>query len=296
MGVQVLWDRAYHLRPVRIKNGILTCNSHLEQNIELELGACRPLICNENFFSYRRDSADVYVLFPYDIDSGSVREILFDEFQHRFPLAAQYLNRHKDAIEKAVETLPRKFPGKFADEYWHLYTRVQNHGATYPKIIVPMTALDTFATISFSNEVYCDNANVFFIQSPVQDEQTILALSAVINSTVFSVLTRSVAMPQSNGYFKFNKQFLEPTPFPCENFTQNEHIKQQLASVVNRIRDQQTKYRQGSPNQKRTYARLISASWEKLDELCYLLYELEPDEIRFFKSKGRNVNRIDSLN
>ena len=296
VGIQVLWDRAYHLRPISIHDGILTCSSHLEQKIELELQACRPLICNENFYSYRKDSADVYVLFPYDVIDGNVTEILFNEFQDRFPLAAEYLNRHKDAIEKAVETLPKKFPEKYTDDYWHLYTRVQNHGATYPKIIVPMTALDTFATVSSSNEVYCDNANVFFIQSPVQDEQTILALSAIINSTVYSVLTRSVAMPQSNGYFKFNKQFLEPTPFPCGNFTQNEPIKSKLASVVKKIQTQQVKYQQGSPNQKRTYARMLNGFWQELDDLCYLLYELEPEEIEFFKAKGRNVNRIDSLN
>ncbi|MDQ8015169.1 MAG: N-6 DNA methylase [Flavobacterium nitrogenifigens] len=296
VGIQVLWDRAYHLRPINIQDGILTCSSHLEQNIELEIQACRPLICNENFYSYRKDSADVYVLFPYDVVDGNVTEILFDEFRDRFPLAADYLNRHRNAIEKAVETLPKKFPEKYTNEHWHLYTRVQNHGATYPKIIVPMTALDTFATFSSSNEVYCDNANVFFIQSPLDDELTILALSAIINSTVYSVLTRSVAMPQSNGYFKFNKQFLEPTPFPCENFAQNEPIKIKLASVVKKIQNQQLKYQQGSPNQKRIYARLLNGSWQELDDLCYLLYELEPEEIQFFQDKGRNVNRIDSLN
>jgi hypothetical protein len=296
VGIQVLWDRAYHIRPVSVKRGIIKGKSHIEEDIEIELAACRPLICNEHFYPYRKDFADVFVIFPYDVVDGNVSEILFSDFERRFPLAGQYLSRNKTTIEVAVETLPKKFPEKYSDEYWHLFTRVQNHGATYPKILVPMTALDTFASITFSNKTYCDNANVFFIEAPEKDEITLYALSALINSTVYSVLARSIANPQSNGYFKFNKQFLEPVPFPCQNFADNNELKAQLAEAAKKIEDLQNKFIAASPNQKRTYATLLLAQWAIVDNVSYQLYGLSEADINFFNGRGRNVHRIESIN
>jgi len=295
VGVQVLWDRAYHIRPISVENGIIRGKSHIEEDFEIEFEACRPLICNENFYPYRKDNADVFVIFPYDVTDGIVTEIKFSDFRERFPLASEYLQRNKATIEATVETLPKKFSEKYDDNNWHLFTRVQNHGATYPKILVPMTALDTFATVTFSDRTYCDNANVFFIDIPQKDENSLYALSAVINSTVYSVLARSIANPQSNGYFKFNKQFLEPVPFPVSNFRKNEQLKSDLAVVAKRIDELQTNYKSSSPTQQRSIARLLATQWNALDELCYQLYGLTDADKVFFNDRGRNIDRIQTL-
>lgn len=295
VGIQVLWDRAYHIKPISIENGIIRGKSHIEEDFEIELDICRPLICNENFYSYRKDTADVFVIFPYDVVGRVVSEIRLSELEERFPLASDYLQRNKILIESAVETLPNKFPEKYNDDYWHLFTRVQNHGATYPKVLVPMTALDTFATVTFSDRTYCDNANVFFIDIPEKDENSLYALSAVINSSVYSVLARSIANPQSNGYFKFNKQFLEPVPFPVENFNQNVQLKSNLARIAKRIDELQNSYRASSPTQQRSISRLLVMQWNSLDELCYQLYGLNDTEKSFFNNRGRNVDRIQIL-
>lgn len=289
VGIQVLWDKAYHIRPSKVTKGIIKGKSHMEGEFEIELAACRPLICNENFYPYRDDSADFFVIFPYDVVKGVVIEIPFSDFKNRFPLAAGYLLRNKKRILENVETWDNA-------ESWHLYTRVQNHGATYPKILVPMTALDTFASVTFSDKTYCDNANVFFIDTPKKDENTLYALSAIINSTIYSVLARSIANPQTNGYFKFNKQFLEPAPFPVQNFTENSKLKADLATVAKRIDELQNQYKGSSPTQKRTLARTLTIQWNTLDELCYQLYELTADEKNFFNARGRNIERITILN
>lgn len=295
VGVQVLWDKAYHIRPLSIEGNILIGKTHLEDSFRIELEACRPLICNEKFYPYRKDYADVYVIFPYDIVGEQVNEILFSDFLSRFNLAGNYLLRNKELIKKTVETLPTKYPDRYSDEYWHLYTRANNHKATYPKILVPMTSLDTFATLSFSDKVYCDNANMFFIDVPEKDENTLYALSAIINSTIYSVMARSIANPQSNGYFKFNKQFLEPVPFPIDRFTNNDILKNDLASRAKEIETLQRKYKSASPIQRRVFERHLSEKWKILDDLCYTLYELTEEETEYFNSRGRNVNRIKIL-
>jgi type I restriction-modification system DNA methylase subunit len=289
VGIQVLWDKAYHIRPFSVRRGIIKGKSHIEDDIEIELAACRPLICNENFYPYRNEKADVFVIFPYDVVNGEVTEISFSDFRKRFPLAGNYLLRNKETIQRNVETWK-------GQSRWHQYTRVQNHGATYPKILVPMTALDSFASLAVSGKTYCDNANVFFIDIPNKDENSLYALSAVVNSTVYSVLARSIANPQTNGYFKFNKQFLAPVPFPLENFQQNTQLKSQLTNVAKRIEKLQNRYKTSSPTQQRSIARLLTTQWSLLDELCYQLYGLTDAEKEFFNGRGRNVDRIQILN
>lgn len=158
-----------------------------------------------------------------------------------------------------------------------------------------MTALDTFASLVLSDKTYCDNANVFFIDTPDKEVNTLYALSAIINSTVYSVLARSIANPQSNSYFKFNKQFLAPVPFPLQNFTDNAELKSKLARVAKRVEELQNRYKTSSPTQKRAIGRLLLTQWNSLDELCYQFYDLTDTEKAFFNDRGRNVDRIQIL-
>lgn len=295
VGIQVLWDKAYHIRPISIQHGILTGKSHLENPFEIELAACRPLICNERFYPYRHDNADVYVIFPYHVEEGNVSKILFSQFEKRFPLAAAYLNRNKAVIQAEVQTLSTKFPNKYNDEYWHIFTREQNHSATYPKVPIPMTALDTFAMVTTSSENYCDNANVNFIALEDPSDSNLYAISGIINSTVFSVFARSIANPQTNGYFKFNKQFLEPTPFPVHNFTNNDVLKNEIAQIAQAIEQKQVGYISGSPAQKRVIGKVLQTLWDQLDQKVYEMYGLSEDEINFFQQRGRNLNRVKLL-
>jgi len=296
VGVQVLWDKCYQIKHPRVNGELVSGNSTLENVVEVELDACRPMVCNEHFYPYRKDRADVFIIFPYRVLEGQVFPIPFDEFNERYPLAGAYLSRNRATIEENVETLPVMNPTKYDERSWHLYTRVQNHGATYPKILVPMTALDPIASVSFSDRTYCNNANVFFIDVPGHDSDDIYALSAVINSTVYSVLARSIAMPQAAGYFKFNKQFLEPVPFPVERFLSCSELKKKLANLAEEIEVLQNRYIGGSPNQKRTYSRSLTDLWERLDGLVEELYQLTAEEVILFRSRGRNMSRIECLN
>jgi hypothetical protein len=134
------------------------------------------------------------------------------------------------------------------------------------------------------------------MQLPVITTENLYALSAIINSTIFSVLARSIANPQSNGYFKFNKQFLDPVPFPSEYFrTNHDGLVNQLAELAQEISEQQQRYISSSPAQKKTLAGTLQRNWTRLDDLVYQLYQLSDSDIAEFISRGRNVNRISIL-
>ena len=291
VGIQVLWDKAYHIEVKSFNgDGTLTGDTKLEKNITIEIDACRPLMVNKKFYPFCSDETETYVIFPYKIEEDINIPILFDEFTDIYPLASQYLSQYKELIESSV-----KIETKFGDRGWHLFTRVQNHTAIYPKILLPMTALDTFATITKNPLNYCDNANMFFIEIPNKSNENIYAITGVINSTLFSVLARSIAMVQQNGYFKFNKQFIEPIPFPKDNFESNPTLVREIFEITQAIKEKQEQYKNSTPRQKSIFKKVLINLWENLDSKVFELYELSEDEIDFFIQKGRNIGRVEIL-
>jgi hypothetical protein len=289
VGVQVLWDRAYHIKVTSINDdGTLTGSTHLEEGITIEINACRPLMVNEKFYPFCNDKTSTYVIFPYDTSLEENTPIPFSEFNERFTLAGQYLTRNKDEIINNVETCD-------GEENWHQFTRVQNHKAVYPKILLPMTANDTYATVTQNPLNYCDNANMFFINIPDKSEINLFAVSGIVNSTLFSVLARSIALSQQNGYFKFNKQFIEPIPFPKENFITNTLLVNEISVIAINIKQTQQQYASSSPRQKNTLKTLLNNHWTNLDNKVYQLYDLTNEQILFFNNRGRNINRLEIL-
>jgi len=289
VGIQVLWDKAYHIKVKSFnEDNTITGDTHLEENITIEIGACRPLIVNEKFYPFKIIQPTTYVLFPYDSSLKENEAILFDDFLERFPLAGTYLNNHKQTIISEVETWKNQ-------QRWHLFTRVQNHKAIYPKVLIPMTANDTFASISQNTLHYCDNANVFFIELPDKSKNKLYAFSAILNSTLFSVCARMIANPQSNGYFKFNKQFIEPIPFPVKQFTNNEKLINTLSDLSKEIEQKQQEYVNATPKQKNIIKNILKQKWNNLDNIVYELYNLTQKQKEFFVNRKRNINRIDLL-
>lgn len=288
VGIQVLWDKAYHIKVKSInEDGTLTGDTGLEENITIEVDACRPLILNKKFYPFCSDVTNTYVIFPYEIEEEKSRAILFNEFSNSYPLAANYLRSQKKLIQQNVET--------FSDEEWHLYTRANNHQRIEPKIMIPMTANDTFANVTFNPLNYCDNANMFFIDIDKKLEDNLYAIAGVINSTIFSVMARSIALKQQNGYFKFNKQFIEPIPFPKEIFEKNTTLVSTIARLSQSIQEKQESFKYAIPKQKNILKTILIKLWKDLDECVFELYELNDTQKTFFLDRGRNIDRIEVL-
>ena len=288
VGIQVLWDRAYHLTVKEIHdNGTMLCDSHLEKGFTIEIDACRPLLVNERFYPFCKDSTNTYVIFPYDVIDGKKVQVLFNDFANRYPLAGRYLTEHKRTIKQNVETYP--------DDKWHLFTRENNHQRIEPKVLIPMTANDTFASVTQNPLNYCDNANMFFVDIQDKSENNLYAIASIINSTLFSACARSIANPQQNGYFKFNKQFIEPIPFPKEHFENNSALVAEISAIGKNIEQLQNQYLSATPRQKNIYRNSLNTHWNSLDEKVYELYQLSDTEKDFFRSRGRNINRIQIL-
>ena len=273
VGVQVLWNDAFQIKVERIVDDFIYGHSAIDNEVVLELDSCKPLLCNEQFAPLTKRKYSTYILFPYQVtDNGIVKELSISEYSTLFPRAGDYLKKHKDLICGNVETLPQKNKTYKANEYWHLYTRANNHGAIYEKICIPMTAKYPQASVVMDKHVYCDNANMFFIHLKENDEIRLYALAAILNSTIFNTFARSIANPQQGGYYKFNKQFLEPVPVPKKAFENCSKDIIELATVAKKIEKINEQIRNSVGLQTSGLEISLEKLWRQLDLLCNKLY------------------------
>lgn len=289
VGLQVLWNDAYQIKVDRIADGKIYGHSVIDDDVVIEVAACRPLLCNEHFSPLSKREYTTYAIFPYAVtDNGEVAELSIDDYTALYPLAGAYLKRHKAMICDSVETLPEKNAAYNSSEHWHLFTRANNHGAVYQKLCVPMTAQYPQASVILDRHIYCDNANMFFVQLDNIDETHLYALAAIINSTIFNTFARSIANPQQGGYYKFNKQFLDPVPVPRDEFLQGSRRISRLANIARRIEQTNEQLRHAVGGQTSGLESALRSYWAELDRLCDKLYGLTREDKALIYQAPRN--------
>lgn len=287
VGLQVLYDKVYHIKHGRVLNGIIYGKSEIG-DVSVELESCRKLLCNENFYPFIKPEYSTYAIFPYEMCGANVNRILFTDFSDRYPLAASYLLSQRSHLNDKVQLFPQKNPCDKPDDYWHLYTREQNHKEYDYKVCIPMTTQYPQATVINDATVYCDNANMAFgVIKGETSEVKLYALAAIINSSIFAVLARSIANPQQNGYYKFNKQFLSPVPFPKEKFLEESDEIVEIASIAKRI---ESIYGEISrdPARKGNFLSALNSLWLDLDNIAYRLYDVDIESASTSLLSSRN--------
>lgn len=285
-GIQALWKKVYHLVDCQIRGDFIIGKNGFKETVKIEKAAAKAVIYNRVFYPFKKVEPDAYCVFPYEDANNEI--IPFSKLEKKYPLLFEYLSSNKKRICENVEC--------FTGDFWHRFTREHNHSLyMVDKIIIPMTAKDTIATFINDEGLYMDNSNVWFITIDGASSNLMRAVTCIINSTIFTVLAKSGANPQSGGYYKFNKQFLKPIPFPIERVNENsEHISI-LAKLYSEISNLQESYFSATSNTKKVIAGQLSKKWLDLDEICFYLYGVTESEKDLIKNVGRTINRIDLL-
>ena len=140
-----------------------------------------------------------------------------------------------------------------------------------------MTTQEPQAAVVNDETAYCDNANMFFIRIENITDDRLYALAAIINSTPFAFFAKSIANPQQNGYYKFNKQFLDPIPFPVKAYQAMTSEIVALANVAKKIESIHTRM-SITPSRASRYAPAVKVLWNELDSICCRLYQFSKEE------------------
>lgn len=283
-GIQALWKKAYDIVDYHEDNGVISGKNGFGDHVDIEKEMVKPVVYNREFLPLREIVPDAYRIFPYVGDDHKTK-ISIKEVQEKYPLAYKYLESNKKLITGKV----RHNDG----EYWHTYTREHNHDSfESPKIIVPMTTKETYAAFVADKGLYMDNSNVWFLNYRGNNETVMKALTMIINSTLFSVFGKSGANPASNGYYKFNKQFIEPIPLPNGKITPSNSLIIKLAGLYDEIKSLLNEYDKANLVDKKSYRDMMEAKWKAVDICCMDLYEIEVDERMLINGVGRVESRI----
>jgi len=287
VGIQVLWREAYQINISSAKDELIYGKNGLDNDISVEEAACRPLLCNEKIYPSAQPEISTYVLFPYEVNDGTVRRIPFTEYKALYPKAAEYLKKHKVTIIKNVQIQPDRTKGLERDEYWHVYTRESHLEDEARKVCVPMTSKEPVATYLRNRKVYCDNANMFYLRFDNETEERMYAIAAIINSTPFSTMARMYANPQQNGYFKFSRQFLNPVPFPCEAFRRNTSDIRELAKFGQSLNEIMQRIAAAPIGSRGNLKTLLQHNFNRIDEICCNLYVVDREDRALLMSHNR---------
>lgn len=283
-GIQALWKKVYDIVDYSENNGIIIGKNGFGESVSIEKGIVKPVIYNRAFKPLKKLSADAYRIFPYEGKDNKTK-MTIDSIGRYFPLAYAYLIANENRIKSNVRCND--------GEYWPTYTREHNHDSfKSAKIVIPMTAKETYAAFENTNGFYMDNSNVWFLNYKDNNIVVMKALTMIINSTVFSVLAKCGANQASNGYYKFNKQFIEPVPVPNSKLKPNDITVIKLSQMYDDIFDILTEYENATLEDMKIFQGVLEEKWNEVDNICYEFYEMNVDEIAIINSLGRIESRI----
>jgi hypothetical protein len=282
-GVQVLSNKLYRFKNCVNLDGKIRGTNRFNEIIEIEEGITKKLVHNNDFCAFKKPVTDTYILFPYR--GANYDELMtLQEIKTDYPLAYKYLTENEQRIKEIGKFLPF--------DMWHGYTRKHNHQhLEEKKIFIPMTSRIPRATfVEKGQSLIPDNANMYqiiFKNSSNLPNELLKAIACIINSSVFSYFAKLLANPQLDGNYKFNKQFLEPVPFPFEKLVDNQAMINNLSRLYDSI---QENIESDTCESERVRESVLKQRRKKLNEMVFDLYELSGEEISLINSDFTTVD------
>ena len=218
-----------------------------------------------------------FIIFPYLANTGVVELIRFQDILRDYPKTAAYLLANRKTLEEREK-------GKFKDKSWYRFGRSQNLGIQgYIKLCVPRLVDRLYAAFDSDGSHYLDNVDVGgLVLKPEYQEQGLLYLQGLLNSSVLRWFFPFVTAPFRGGWLSANRQFLSLLPIRTIDFT-NPTDKASHSQMVQLVEQMLTLHKQ-LPASKTGHGqplvqRQIDAVDRQIDRLVYELYGLSKEEI-----------------
>jgi hypothetical protein len=280
----------HSLRGEPVLFGFLLIDPALAYNEFVQRENFRLALCrNRGFYPFRKDNADAWVIFPYDILEGQATEIGWKDFKERFPKTGAYLEERKRKLLKAVDA-------EKGTNRWHLYKYPKNLASqANPKVLFPSTIEDTLAAVDEEGDVYQDNVRMNSISFSSATTDQLKSLACLFNSTVFSALARLKSWLSDSGWRQFNRQYAELVPFPAA-IIRDTAVVRTLSGFADRISELQTKSVASETEGAKTgFRATIESLWQQLDDAVETVYGLTRAQKEVLRKYPRRVNRFDLL-
>lgn len=259
----------------------------LDREVHLELELLHPLCKGAiNVRRYEFDNITKSILFPYHLENEKAMLIPPDEFRRKYPKCWHYLEENRKALEGRER-------GKWRHDKWYAFGRSQNLSEMeQKKILTPSIAKNASFTYDFDDYYYFigsggGGGGGYGITMKPETKEKYHYILGLLNSRLLDTILRSVSSPFANGYYAYNRQYIEQLPIRTIDFSKHSdrarHDK--LVALVDKMLVLTPKLRAAKSDAERaTLQNAVTATDRQIDALVYELYGLTPDEIELVES------------
>jgi type I restriction-modification system DNA methylase subunit len=222
------------------KNTIRLQSKSLAIEWTFEKDLLHPLVSGTDVPAYGPLPHRQFIIFPYKVKGDKAELIAFSEIRKKFPQTAEYLSKNRIVLEE-------REGGKFKDEQWHRFGRLQNlTRQAIPKLCVPRLVDQLHAAWDENGEVFLDNVDVGGVTvKPEFNGLKMPYLLALLNSRLLRWFFPFVSVPFRGNYFSANRQFLGQLPIKLVDPKKKKEVALEK-EIVARVESIQAAYKRQS--------------------------------------------------
>ncbi|MCX2819046.1 N-6 DNA methylase [Haladaptatus sp. F3-133] len=201
----------------------------------------RRLLKGNEIDHWGADWEGLWLLFPYEIESGDVELLSQRKLERQYPKTWEFFKRHEEEL-KAREG------GKWEDEeQWWAFGRSQNLSKMEPDKIMTniMSSYNRFVADTDGEYYFIGggNAGGYGIQltdeyAPTSEDH--LYYVALLNSQVLEFYHKHISPIFGGKYYSYNKRYLEPHPIVLPSEGDSEEEITQIADSIQTKRQERT--------------------------------------------------------
>lgn len=209
-GIATLANNIFIFHPER-EDGKYFLIQRNGKSYKIEKDICKDII-KPNILKSEDDISRVMdkIIYPYTVDAKIITE---DCFLTKYPLAYKYLLEYRNILE-----LRDKGSRKY--EAWFAWGRTQNMRNRGRKLLYPTIANKPRFIYSKEEDLMIYNGNAIY----GDDEDDLLLLKKILESSVFEYYIKNTAKPYSSGYFGYSKGYVSNFGVYELNEKQKHHI------------------------------------------------------------------------
>lgn len=201
---------------------------------EIEREVVRFALYDANLEPFKQPEGNAWMIFPYEVESGTARLYAEEEMKKQFPRTWSYLIAHKDHLDPEVEEVGRTSV-RGGDEKWYQYGRRQSltkfDGSE--KLVWSTLATQTPYAYDGKGLVFTGGGNGPYYQlRPKEASQidldgsdqrySIFYLLALMSDPVLEAMVKVRGSDFRGGYYSHGKQFISTLPIHTIDFTDEE--------------------------------------------------------------------------
>lgn len=276
VGVQTSANPIYVLKPLSVDSQIVSV-AQGDEVLQIERAVLQPIFNKVKFDAFDSPVANRYLIYPYEVNNGTVRLFSETEMKSQFPLCWKYLEKNREKLsERDMDVV---------GDGWYAFGRNQSLDKFdgTPKLVWPVLSTEPKYCIDKENIFFTGGGNgPYYGLRPARGVRMSLQyFQAILTHPVVDAFILATGSPFDGDYISHGKQFIEKIPFRDINFSNPVEVQlhNEITEMVDRINTLVVGIKQITiPAQKLVLKRQLTALRQALQSKIDNLYQIDTED------------------